>query len=147
MLRMQQKRPRCSASANGLSRVSVCASPCAPPDLTNHASRLSDSIHDAEAVRARMLDPYSHMTRDRESNRDAYSNFVVPGPCRMAACAHLAHLFFRKRPRAFCFPQLLQQRRASRWLLLAASSPSKPIWNYGRGRRRIEQRGIPHGIE
>jgi hypothetical protein len=38
-----------------------------------------NSIHDAEAARARMLDPYSHMTRDRESSRDAYSNFVVPG--------------------------------------------------------------------
>lgn len=39
-----------------------------------------------------MLDPYSHMTRDRESsNRDAYSNFVVPGPCRMIAfvCSHV----------------------------------------------------------
>ena len=32
-----------------------------------------------------MLDPYSHMTRDRESNRDAYSNFVVPGLLPVAA--------------------------------------------------------------
>ena len=39
-------------------------------------------VHDAEAARARMLDPYSHMARDRDSHRDSsYSNFVTPGTC------------------------------------------------------------------
>jgi hypothetical protein len=71
--RMQRKRERALESLSTPPLAVICVLSGVPITF------LSDSIQDAEAARARMLDPYSHMTRERESTRDAYSNFVVPG--------------------------------------------------------------------
>ncbi len=72
--KMQRKRERALESLSVLTWHSRFRS-------RNALSSSAGTIHDAEAARARMLDPYSHMARDRESHRDTYSNFVVPGAC------------------------------------------------------------------
>ena len=71
--KLQRKRDRALESLSTRARMPRRAV------ARNSLTLAADLVHDAEAARVRMLDPYSHMSRDRESHRDAYSNFVVPG--------------------------------------------------------------------
>ena len=101
--KMQRKRERALESLSTFVVNPLC--PCALDDCVSPA----DTIHDAEAARARMMDPYSHMTRERELHRDAYSNYVVPGTCACKCSFVVRHSSFRRHACTLSLSQLLQQ--------------------------------------